>query len=1136
MPKRTDISSILIIGSGPIVIGQACEFDYSGAQACKALRQEGYRVVLVNSNPATIMTDPDLADATYIEPLTVDIVSKIIAKERPDALLPTVGGQTGINLAVSLAEAGILEKHNVELIGANLRAMQVAEDRELFKQAMTKVGLESPRSGLARSLEDARRIAQEIGRYPIFIRPSFTLGGSGAGTVFTPEEFDEKVAWGLHESPVGTVLIEESLIGWKEYELEVMRDGADNFVVVCSIENLDAMGVHTGDSITIAPAQTLTDKEYQRLRDQARLVMRAVGVETGGSNVQFAVDPQTGRVVIIEMNPRVSRSSALASKATGFPIAKLAAKVAVGYTLDELKNDITQETVAAFEPSIDYVVVKIPRWAFEKFAGVDRELGPQMKSVGEAMAIGRTFKEALQKGIRSLEIGRDGLGPLERDSEGGFKGYAAGTTLRDLLRMPNRDRIYALYESLLRGDDLSLLCQLTRFDPWFVEQMNQIATFEKHLLSIQKSDDVDLPEVLDASTVLQAKRLGFSDSQLARILCKNEPSTHEQNEEQTHPEGSLEPFVPPITEAIIRQLRAEHEIVPTYHQVDTCAAEFAAFTPYLYSSYERESEAPATNRPKVIILGGGPNRIGQGIEFDYCCCHASFALQELGYETIMVNCNPETVSTDYDTSDRLYFEPLTLEDVLNIVERESSSSSRTPLASTATASPLLGVIVQYGGQTPLNLAHRLQEAGVPILGTPPDAIDLAEDRDRFEELLERLNIPAPNHGTARSVDEAVQVAEQVGYPVVVRPSYVLGGRAMVIVDDQASLQIYMEEAVSVAESTVGLADKPILIDQFLEDAFEVDVDAICDGERLVIGGIMQHIEEAGIHSGDSACVLPPYKISSYHLDIIRNYTERLGIALGVRGLMNVQYAVKDDVVYVLEVNPRASRTVPFVSKATGKPLAQLAAKVMVGKPLAEVGLTDEPKLDGFFVKEAVLPWKKFTGIDTLLGPEMRSTGEVMGHASSFGHAFVKSQMGADSRLPTEGGILITVNDFDKGEALKIARNLYRLGLSIYATSGTADFIERANIPVQTLQKAASQESDYTTLDAMRDGKVQLIINTPFGPHSREDGIKIRQLATRMEIPLITTLSAAHAAVNGIRATQQKELEVRSLQEHYEMCK
>lgn len=1131
MPKRTDISSILIIGSGPIVIGQACEFDYSGAQACKALRQEGYRVVLVNSNPATIMTDPDLADATYIEPLTVDIVSKIIARERADALLPTVGGQTGINLAVNLAEAGVLEKHNVELIGANLHAMQVAEDRELFKQAMTEVGLESPQSGLAHSLEEARCIAQEIGRYPIFIRPSFTLGGSGAGTVFTSEEFDEKVEWGLHESPVGTVLIEESLIGWKEYELEVMRDGADNFVVVCSIENLDAMGVHTGDSITVAPAQTLTDKEYQRLRDQARLVMRAVGVETGGSNVQFAVDPQTGRVVIIEMNPRVSRSSALASKATGFPIAKLAAKVAVGYTLDELKNDITQETVAAFEPSIDYVVVKIPRWAFEKFAGVDRELGPQMKSVGEAMAIGRTFKEALQKGIRSLGIGRDGLGPLERGSDGEFKWYAAGTTLRDLLRIPNRDRLYALYEALLRGDDLSLLCQLTRFDPWFVEQIHQIVMFEKYIASIYPSKNENLNEVLDASTVQQAKRLGFSDSQLARILYENGQSTRKQNEQQEQANAAGQTFAAPPTEATIRQLRAEYDIVPTYHQVDTCAAEFPAFTPYLYSSYERESEAPATNRPKVIILGGGPNRIGQGIEFDYCCCHASFALQELGYETIMVNCNPETVSTDYDTSDRLYFEPLTLEDVLNIVERESFIPNSQ---SSASSSPLLGVIVQYGGQTPLNLVNRLQEAGVPILGTSPDAIDLAEDRDRFEKLLKRLNIPAPNHGTACSVEEGIQVAEQIGYPVVVRPSYVLGGRAMVIVDDQASLQVYMEEAVSVPGSTDGLADKPILIDQFLEDAFEVDVDAICDGERLVIGGIMQHIEEAGIHSGDSACVLPPYKISSYHLDIIRNYTERLGFALGICGLMNIQYAVKDDVVYVLEVNPRASRTVPFVSKATGKPLAQLAAKVMVGKTLAEVGLIDEPKLDGFFVKEAVLPWKKFTGIDTLLGPEMRSTGEVMGHASSFGHAFVKSQMGADSSLPTEGGILITVNDFDKGEALKIARNLYRLGLSIYATSGTADFIERVNIPVQILQKAANQESDYTTLDAMRDGKVQLIINTTFGTHSREDGIKIRQLATRMEIPLITTLSAAHAAVNGIRATQQKELEVRSLQEHYEM--
>ena len=1094
MPKRTDISSILIIGSGPIVIGQACEFDYSGAQACKALRQEGYRVVLVNSNPATIMTDPEMADATYVEPLTVDVLEKIIAKERPDALLPTVGGQTGLNLGVALAEQGILEKYGVELIGANLRAMNVAEDRELFKNAMTEVGLESPRSGVARTLAEARRIAQEeIGRYPIFIRPSFTLGGSGAGTVFTPQEFDEKVEWGLRESPVHTVLIEESLIGWKEYELEVMRDKADNFVVVCTIENLDAMGVHTGDSITVAPAQTLTDKEYQRLRDQARLVMSVVGVETGGSNVQFAVDPQSGRVVVIEMNPRVSRSSALASKATGFPIAKFAAKVAVGYTLDELKNDITQQTVAAFEPSIDYVVVKIPRWAFEKFPGVDRELGPQMKSVGEVMAMGRTFKEALQKGVRSLEVGRDGLGPMERDEQGNFRGYDAGTTLHDLLRVPNRDRLFATYEALVRGESQTTISQLTGYDPWFVAQMGEIVAFEQQLT------------VLDKAAFHKAKRMGFSDSQLARLVRRRAAEGNPVR---------LTGGDAPTTEVAMRAARLAAGLRPTYHQVDTCAAEFEAYTPYLYSSYESQTEAAPTDRQKIMILGGGPNRIGQGIEFDYCCVHASFALQELGFETIMVNCNPETVSTDYDTSDRLYFEPLTFEDVLNIVERERE------------AGEVLGAIVQFGGQTPLNLAASLQAAGVPILGTSPDAIDLAEDRDRFGELLERLEIPAPAHGSAHNADEAVEIAKRIGYPVVVRPSYVLGGRAMAIVDDEAALRRYMTEAVTVS------LEKSILVDQFLEDAFEVDVDAVCDGERVVIGGIMQHIEEAGIHSGDSACVLPPYKISSYHLAIIREYTEKLGMELGVRGLMNVQYAIKDDVVYVLEVNPRASRTVPFVSKATGVPLAKLAAKVMAGMSLRELNFLKQPELDGFFVKEAVLPWKKFTGTDTILGPEMRSTGEVMGHAASFGHAFAKSQLGAGTALPLEGGVLITVNDYDKGAALKIARDLLRLGFTIYATTGTGAFIQGAGIPVTVLEKAIVGEDDYTTLDAMRDGKIHLIINTPLGAAARDDGMKIRRLATRMEIPLITTMSAAQAAVNGIRALGQRELSVRSLQEHY----
>ena len=1155
MPKRTDISSILIIGSGPIVIGQACEFDYSGAQACKALRAEGYRVVLVNSNPATIMTDPEMADATYVEPLTVDLLEKIVAKERPDALLPTVGGQTGLNLSVALAEQGILERYGVELIGANLRAMQVAEDRDLFKQAMSEAGLESPLSRIAHSLEEAREIfSTVIGHFPIFIRPSFTLGGSGASTVFTPEEFDEKVAWGLQESPVHSVLVEESLIGWKEYELEVMRDRADNFVVVCSIENLDPMGVHTGDSITVAPSQTLTDKEYQRLRDQARLVMRAVGVETGGSNVQFAVDPDSGRVVVIEMNPRVSRSSALASKATGFPIAKLAAKLAVGYRLDELRNDITQKTVAAFEPSIDYVVVKIPRWAFEKFPGVDRELGPQMKSVGEVMAIGRTFKEALQKGVRSLEIGRDGLGPLPRDGDGQLKGYAPGTSATDLLRIPTRDRLFAVFERLLQAErerpvpsdrsaddwqtDNAALRECSEiYDPWFVAQMQEIARFQ---ITIERAGQ------LDAWTLRQAKRMGFSDVQLARIVNEAPRSKErvKRSEERENPIQSslLTAHSSQLTETEIRALRHRLGVLPTYHQVDTCAAEFAAFTPYLYSSYESESEAPPTARDKVIILGGGPNRIGQGIEFDYCCCHASFALQEMGFETVMINCNPETVSTDYDTSDRLYFEPLTLEDVLHIYQREAEGARQVK------------VLVQYGGQTPLNLAAGLQAAGVPILGTQPEAIELAEDRESFSALLAELDIPAPVNGIAHSAEQALSIAARIGYPLVVRPSYVLGGRAMAIVDDEESLRHYMTYAVDVdSEMTTSGQEVAILVDKFLEDAYEVDVDAISDGEQVVIGGILQHIEEAGIHSGDSACVLPPYKISGYHLSIIREYTEKLGLALGVRGLMNVQYAIKDDVVYVIEVNPRASRTVPFVSKATGVPLAKLAARVMAGKSLAEVGLLEEPEVQGFFVKEAVLPWKKFSGADTLLGPEMRSTGEVMGHAQNFGHAFAKSQLGADYRLPTDGGVLITVNDYDKGAALKLARDFSRMGFALYATPGTAALIERVGLPVAILSKAAATEAGqhspslnhvkhgadngaYTTLDAMRDGKIDLIINTPLGPNSRSDGKKIRTLATRMEIPLITTLSAAQAAVSGIRAVMAAELDVRSLQAHYERAR
>ncbi len=1078
MPQRTDIETVLIIGAGPIVIGQACEFDYSGVQACKALAQVGYRVVLVNSNPATIMTDPEFADATYVEPLTCEFLRKIIGKEQPDALLPTVGGQTALNLAVELAEAGILQEFGVELIGAGLEAMQIAEDRAQFKQAIARYGLASPRSHIAYSLAEAREYAQTLD-FPIFIRPSFTLGGSGAGTVFTPDEFEAKVAWGLAESPVHSVLVEESLIGWKEFELEVMRDGADNFVVVCSIENLDAMGVHTGDSITVAPAQTLTDKELQRLRNQARLVMRAVGVETGGSNVQFAVHPETGRVVVIEMNPRVSRSSALASKATGFPIAKWAALVAVGYNLDELTNDITQRTVAAFEPSIDYVVVKIPRWAFEKFSGVSAELGPQMKSVGEAMSIGRTFKAALQKGIRSLEIGRSGWGPLEQDD----LGTLSDADLAEVLRVPNRDRLYGVCSALCRGWAVERICALTRYDPWFVDQLAQLHAFTASLTS------------LDRHTLRQAKRLGCSDDQLAALINRNTHRTPDQA----------------LTEADVRATRWAADIHPTFHQVDTCAAEFQAVTPYLYSSYDAGDEALPSDRPKIIILGGGPNRIGQGIEFDYCCVHASFALQELHYETIMVNCNPETVSTDYDTSSRLYFEPLTHEDVLHIVEREARTGK------------LAGVIVQFGGQTPLNLAADLAASGVPVLGTSPASIDLAEDRNRFGSLLERLDIPVPAHGVAHNVAEALQVIAHIGYPVVVRPSYVLGGRAMAIVHAEGELQNYMEQAALVSPK------HPVFVDQFLENALEVDVDAICDGERVVIGGIMQHIEKAGVHSGDSACVLPPCDIKVPVLDTLRRHTHTLGAALHVRGLMNIQYAIQDDQVYVIEVNPRASRTVPYVSKATGVPLAKIAAKVIAGESLESQGLTSEPSLAGFFVKEAVLPWKKFHGFDTLLGPEMRSTGEVMGHAARFGHAFAKSQAQAGAALPPAGGVLITVGDHDKAEAMDLARDFHRLGFALYATHGTAQTLIAAAIPVQTVRKA--REEGGNVLDAMQAGHIQLIVNTPYTSRSQSDGARIRVLATRLSIPLITTMPAARAALEGIEAMRDHEVDVRSLQDY-----
>ncbi|MCI0709957.1 MAG: carbamoyl-phosphate synthase large subunit [Chloroflexi bacterium] len=1068
MPRRTDINTIMIIGAGPIVIGQAAEFDYSGTQAVKALKAEGYRVVLVNSNPATIMTDPELADATYIEPLTVDILEKIIAQERPDALLPTVGGQTALNMGVALAENGILDQYGVELIGARLEAMQLAEDRKLFQEAMRKVGLEVPQGSMVGSLEEAKVVAAEIGRFPILIRPSFTLGGSGGAIAYNEDDFEEKVIFGLKESPVHTVLIEESVLGWKEFELEVMRDAVDNFVVVCTIENLDPMGIHTGDSITVAPAMTLTDREYQHLRDQARIVMKAVGVETGGSNVQFAVNPDDGRVLVIEMNPRVSRSSALASKATGFPIAKLAALVSVGYRLDELQNDITRTTVAAFEPSIDYVVTKLPRWAFEKFPGVDPELGPQMKSVGEAMAIGRTFKESLLKGLQSLELNR---APYPNHEDSVWDGKL------DSLALPRSERIWAVWEALRAGIDTSTIAEMTGIDRWFLSQLEQIVHFEQELMGCAGEDTI--PPAL----LRKAKRCGFGDAHIAYLTDSDEMT--------------------------VRQQRNRASVMPTFHVVDTCAAEFESYTPYLYSSYESETEALPTDDEKVVILGGGPNRIGQGIEFDYCCVHAVMKLREMGYEAVMVNCNPETVSTDYDISDRLYFEPLTLEHVLNIVQREQ---------------PLKGVVVQFGGQTPLNLVKGLNEAGIPILGTSPDAIDLVEDRGRFGSLLAELDITAPEGGIAYSLGEAKKVARLVEYPVVVRPSYVLGGRAMAIVYSEPQLEHYMAEALKAAPN------QAILIDHYLEDAYEADVDAVSDGQTVVVGGIMQHIEEAGVHSGDSACVLPPYKISAYHLGIIRDYTERLARALNVRGLMNVQYAIKDDVVYVLEVNPRASRTVPFVSKATGVPLAKIATEVMVGRKLADIGLTEDPRVDGFFVKEAVLPFKKFLGADALLGPEMRSTGEVMGHAARFGHAFVKAQMAAGDRLPTDGTVFMSLNDFDKSAGLRLARDLHRLGFQIVATRGTASFFVRAGLPVTPINKVS--EGSPHAVDYIKEGKIQLIINTPLGPISRDDGGSIRSTAVRYGVPLLTTLSAAQAAVNGIKILREQQLKVRSLQEHY----
>jgi len=1068
VPKRTDIRKILVIGSGPIVIGQGCEFDYSGTQACKALKEEGYEVVLVNSNPATIMTDPQTADRTYIEPLIPEILELVIARERPQALLPTVGGQTALNLAVALCERGTLEAYGVEMIGANLRSIQVAEDRLQFKDAMARIGLETLTSGTVSSLDAAVDLLDRVG-FPAIIRPSFTLGGSGGGIAYNREEFEEIVEAGLDASPTHQVLVEESVLGWKEYELEVMRDLADNVVIICSIENFDAMGVHTGDSITVAPAMTLTDKEYQAMRDEAIRVIREVGVETGGSNIQFAVDPATGRRVVIEMNPRVSRSSALASKATGFPIAKIAAKLAVGYTLDEIPNDITKSTPSSFEPTLDYVVVKIPRWAFEKFPATSATLGTQMKSVGEAMAIGRTFNEALQKALRSLEIGRAGLGADGKDQIDPIR-------LREKLSTPNWERIFYVRHAFQRGMTLDEVAGLTKIDPWFLRQIETLVAQERELSGF---DLAGLP----TETLRRAKRSGFSDRQLAHLLSSPEDA--------------------------VRARRKAAGVEAVYKRIDTCAAEFEANTPYMYSTYEDEDESRPTDRRKVIILGGGPNRIGQGIEFDYCCCHASFALREEGIESIMINCNPETVSTDYDTSDRLYFEPLTLEDVLRIVDIEKPE----------------GVIVQFGGQTPLGLALPLQARGVTILGTSPDSIDLAEDRQRFGALLADLKIPAPAWGTARSLEEARETGRRIGYPLLVRPSYVLGGRAMFVTHDEERLAETMRRAVEASP------EHPVLLDRFLEDAFEVDVDALCDGQSVVVAGIMQHIEEAGIHSGDSSCVLPPYSpFVAARMDVIRDYTHRLAKALNVRGLMNVQYAIKDSIVYVLEVNPRASRTVPFVSKATGVPLARLAAKIMVGKTLADLGLRDEPKLRGRFVKASVFPFAKFPGDDPVLGPEMRSTGEVMGFADDFGEAFAKASYGAGVKLPLEGRAFVTVNDRDKPQLLPLAEALISMGFRLVATGGTAAFLRNHALPCSHVFKVL--EGRPNVVDMMKNGEIQLVINTPLGRASYFDEKALRTTATLRGIPLITTMSGGYAMVEAIRSLRRGALTVKSLQDVY----
>jgi carbamoyl-phosphate synthase large subunit len=1075
MPKRTDIHKILIIGSGPIVIGQACEFDYSGTQACKALRQEGYEVVLVNSNPATIMTDPETADRTYIEPLTVESVTAIIRRERPDALLPTVGGQTALNLAIDLADSGVLEECGVEMIGAKREAIKIAEDRLLFKQAMDEVGLPMPRGGFAKTWAEAEVLVEDTG-YPAIIRPSFTLGGTGAGTAFNPEEFEEIVRNGLAASPIHEVLIEESILGWKEFELEVMRDLADNVVIICSIENFDPMGVHTGDSITVAPAQTLTDREYQRLRDMAITIIRKVGVETGGSNIQFAVNPDDGEIRIIEMNPRVSRSSALASKATGFPIAKIAAKLAVGYTLDEIPNDITKKTPASFEPTIDYVVTKIPKWNFEKFREAEDVLGTQMKSVGEVMAIGRTFKESLFKGLRSLEA----VKPLRLED-------VSNDELQRKLARPNSQRFSYITYALEHGWSIDEIYRLSRIDRWFLDQLKQVMEIQEQVESVPPAvtggAEQTKPKLenIPLDLLRAFKEAALSDRRLAYLTNR--------------------------TEDEVRAYRKTLGLIPVYKRVDTCGAEFESYTPYLYSTYESEDEAQPTDRKKIMILGSGPNRIGQGIEFDYCCCHASFALHETGWETIMVNCNPETVSTDYDTSDRLYFEPLTFEDVMNIVDVEKPT----------------GVIVQFGGQTPLNLAMRLNDAGVPIIGTSPDSIDLAEDRKRFGALLNELGIPQPENGTATSIEGAREIAERIGYPVLVRPSYVLGGRAMAIVYDEATLDDYMRTAVDFSH------DRPVLIDKFLEQAAEFDVDALADDTACVIAGIQEHIEEAGIHSGDSSCVLPPVRIAAEHLDTMRHYTRKLATALTVKGLMNIQFAIKDDRVYVLEVNPRASRTVPFVSKATGVPLARVAALVMAGKKLKEFGLPDELSVDRFYIKSPVFPFRKFPGVDPVLSPEMHSTGEVMGIGETFGEAYAKAMISAGIGLPERGTAFISVSQGDKGQAALLARRLSRLGFDLMATVGTAARLREVGLEVATVFKV--NEGRPNVADNIKQGEVALVINTPLGRASHYDEQAIRRAALQYNVPCVTTMTGAHALVEALTSrTNQKEISVYALQD------